>query len=190
MSTMCCSSCCNATMSTKKTIGLFQDDGGASNQDALLELKVHVTNLQYALTAAEYLWGFVNKKFTANCKLFGDDKVVMGQTIPNFFRKACDSMNYAFIGVSYAVLFAVNIAEKAVAKDFNAATLGDNQVIYAYYYSRASYLNMKGHNEWETKALEALRVNMKEQHMQMRRQLQDRHKDIANHIGELTETVK
>ena len=110
----------------------------------------------------------------------------MGNSVINPLRKACESLENIYKRLLWGVRFAANIAEKAVANDFNAATLGDNQVIYAYYYSRANYLNMKGHNEWETNALEALRVNMKEQHMQMRRQLQERHKDIANHVGELT----
>jgi hypothetical protein len=44
-------------------------------------------------------------------------------------------------------------------------------------------LNIKGHNDWNQKALDAIRVNMKDQHMQMKEQLQERHKDIANHVG-------
>jgi hypothetical protein len=45
-------------------------------------------------------------------------------------------------------------------------------------------LNYKGYNDWNQKALDAIRVNMKDQHMQMKNQLQERHKDIANHVGE------
>ena len=38
--------------------------------------------------------------------------------------------------------------------------------------------------EWNAKALDAIRLNMKDQHTEMKRQLQERHKDIANHVGQ------
>ena len=33
-------------------------------------------------------------------------------------------------------------------------------------------------------ALDAIRLNMRDQHTEMKRQLQERHKDIANHLGQ------
>ena len=41
-----------------------------------------------------------------------------------------------------------------------------------------------GHSQWTEEALNAIRLNMKDQHTEMKRQLQERHKDIANHIGQ------
>ena len=63
-------------------------------------------------------------------------------------------------------------------------SLGADQAIYGYYYSRATYHNTKHYNEWNEKALDAIRLNMKDQHTEMKKQLQERHKDIANHVGQ------
>ena len=62
--------------------------------------------------------------------------------------------------------------------------LDPNAEYYDYYYSRATYHNTKHYNEWNEKALDAIRLNMKDQHTEMKRQLQERHKDIANHVGQ------
>ena len=61
---------------------------------------------------------------------------------------------------------------------------GPNTAIYGQYYSRANYHNIRGFTKWNEKALEAIRLNMKDQHTEMKRQLQERHKDIANHVGQ------
>ena len=61
---------------------------------------------------------------------------------------------------------------------------GPNAAIYGQYYSRANYHNIRGLTKWTEEALNAIRLNMKDQHTEMKRQLQERHKDIANHVGQ------
>ena len=56
--------------------------------------------------------------------------------------------------------------------------------LYGQYYDRANYLNIRGLTKWNEKALDAIRLNMKDQHTEMKKQLQERHKDIANHVGQ------
>jgi hypothetical protein len=84
--------------------------------------------------------------------------------------------------LSNAVITGLTIAHDVLDDVFGS--IGVNEAYYDYYYSRATYHNTKNHNEWHVNALEAIRVNMKDQHMQMKQQLQERHKDIANHVGQ------
>eukprot|EP00956_Cyclotella_meneghiniana_P006449 scaffold8466_cov41-Cyclotella_meneghiniana.AAC.3 len=79
---------------------------------------------------------------------------------------------------------ASTIAYQAVSDAFDIATIGPNTVIYGQYYGRANYINIRGLMEWNEKALDAIRLNMKNQHTEMKGQLQERHKDIANHLGQ------
>ena len=151
-------------------------------------LKITMSNLEHNVEVWEHFYMFTNDQMDQQCELFSD-KVVMCNSVPNPLKWTCNFKRAVIVKLSYIALTLANIALRVVAKEFADTTLGYDQEIYAYYYSRANYLNIKGQNEWEANALEVLRVNMKEQHMQMRRQLQERHKDIANHIGELTRTV-
>jgi chaperonin cofactor prefoldin len=86
------------------------------------------------------------------------------------------------VNICHALLLALEITIYVMEDNFD--TLGVDKAIYGYYYSRANYHNTKQYNMWNEKALNAIRLNMKDQHTEMKRQLQERHKDIANHVGQ------
>lgn len=67
---------------------------------------------------------------------------------------------------------------------YKKATLGADAAIYGYEYSQATYINTKRYDDFNVKALKAIRDNMSNQHKDMKRQLQERHEDIANHVGQ------
>ena len=104
---------------------------------------------------------------------------------PNVAYFVCRVVKVTTSVILQALLQASSMALQIVEEQYlNAMKIGDSTVYYGYYYSRASYFNEIGHAEWNREALEAIRVNMLDQHMQMKFQLQERHKDIANHVGQ------
>jgi len=125
----------------------------------------------------------------ALCRNLGDSTKCVGVGISvacfvNFAYYICEKLNMSIKGIAYAVLVTVTFAYQAVDQAYDIASLGANQAIFDYYYSRANYHNTKHYNEWNEQALNTIRLNMREQHTEMKRQLQKRHKDIANHVGQ------
>ncbi len=174
------------------TTGLFNDDCEdckAKDQEYLVAMQRHWLNLGHLLTGAEHLYEFTEDASDDACEAMGPDNLCVGAglaivSLPNVVKIACKIVKAIMTAVAYPLMVAATIAYQVIDDEYTLATLGENQAIYGYYYSRATYLNTLGHNKWNKQALEALVTNVKNQHMEMKKQLQERHKDIANHVGE------
>eukprot|EP00956_Cyclotella_meneghiniana_P044135 scaffold302880_cov113-Cyclotella_meneghiniana.AAC.1 len=169
--------------------GIFDDNEGAENQESVENLSTHLLNLGHALAGAEQLYEFTDNMNDALCRGLGGSTECVGVGISvacfvNFAYYICEKLNMSIKGIAYAVLVTVTFAYQAVDQAYDIASLGANQAIFDYYYSRANYHNTKHYNEWNEQALNTIRLNMREQHTEMKRQLQKRHKDIANHVGQ------
>ena len=147
----------------------------------LIKLREHVT-------MAEMIYTFVTAKATEICDTLPENPCVgAGPAIacfPNVAYYVCRVVKIAAHQIVSVMWEAVNLAFDVMEALVKAETISESQAFYDYYYSRAVYFNEIGHAEWNAKALEAIRINMKDQHMQMKFQLQERHKDIANHVGQ------
>jgi len=146
-------------------------------------------NRGHLLTGAEHLYAFTEDASDDACEAMGPDNFCVGASfgivcLPNVAKMACKIVKAIITAVAYPLMVAATIAFQVIDDEYTLATLGENQAIYGYYYSRATYLNTLGHNKWNVEALKALATNMKNQHVEMKKQLQERHKDIANHVGE------
>lgn len=147
------------------------------------------TRIGHALEAAQLFYDFSLEKAKEVCEAMPENPCIGASfaiaCFPNPGYFICRVMKIAISTIGMALLQAANLAYGIVEEQYlNAVKMGDSQVFYNYYYSRATYFNQIGHSEWNAKALEAIRVNMKDQHMQMKFQLQERHKEIANHVGQ------
>merc|ERR1712194_876426 len=62
-------------------------------------------------------------------------------------------------------------------------TMSDAEAYYGYHYSRATYLDMTQHNTFMVGAFKTIKTSMTDQHHEMKHQLQVRHREIADHLG-------
>ena len=168
---------------------LAVDDDQAANQENLVELQRTWLNLGHALTAAEHLHDFVDDLEDDLCEIMGDNPYCIGASFaiacfPNPLRIACDIFSMVAGTISYAILVGVTIAYQAVSDIYEIATMSDKEAYYGQYYSRATYINTFEYNKKNWEALNVINSNMKDQHKEMKGQLQERHRDIANHVGQ------
>ena len=176
-------------MGTQSSPGIFLDDDVAVDQSTVDDVGSTLAILKHIFSTAELTYTFVVEKASEACDVQPDNPCVGASMalacFPNPGYYVCQFVKSAISTIASAFLQAANIALEIVEEQYlNAMKIGDSQVYYNYYYSRATYVNELGHADWNAKALEAIRINMKDQHMQMKFQLQERHKDIANHVGQ------
>eukprot|EP00956_Cyclotella_meneghiniana_P003490 scaffold4251_cov37-Cyclotella_meneghiniana.AAC.5 len=169
--------------------GIFDDTDQAENQDSLIALDLAHLKLSQALQAAEHVWDLTTNELDDVCDDTGESQICAGASLgiacfPNVPRLICSVSRKIGKKFAYYILVYTTIAFQAIDNEMAMATIDPNAEFYDYYYSRATYHNTKHYNEWNEKALDAIRLNMKDQHTEMKRQLQERHKDIANHVGQ------
>ena len=170
-------------------VGIFSDDDVAedkSNVDTIAEVFAKV---KHALETVQAFVEFMSERADDVCKAMPENPCAGASLaiacFPNPVYYVCRVVKITTSLILQALLVAASMAFQIVEEQYlNAMKIGDSTVYYGYYYSRAAFFNEMGHAEWNAKALEAIRVNMKDQHMQMKFQLQERHKDIANHVGQ------
>ncbi len=165
---------------------IVNDGGDAIDQEHLVDLQRDWLNAGHWLVAAEHIWDMTLEALDSTCDGLGPENICAGPVCaPNPAPIVCRGMaKPVFVVIAYLLLVGATIAYQVIDDIYTLATLGENQAVYGYYYSRATYHNTLGYNDWNRRALEAIRTNMKDQHHEMKRQLQERHKDIANHVGE------
>ena len=166
-----------------------KDTDVAEEQTHVHEVGRTLITLNHVFSSAELVNAFVSELAGDICDAMPDNPCVGASLaiacFPNPGYYICKVVEIVTESIAAAILQAAFLALEIVEGQYlNVLQMSDTQVYYDYYYSRATYVNGIGHAEWNAKALEAIRVNMKDQHMQMKFQLQERHKDIANHVGQ------
>ena len=152
-------------------------------------MRIKLATLKSVFSGAKLTYTFVIEKAKAVCAAMPDNPCAGASfalaCFPNVAYYVCQFVKMTLSMIVSVILQAANMALEIVEGQYlNANMIRNSQLYYDYYYSRATHVNELGHAEWNSKALEAIRLNMKDQHMQMKFQLQERHKDIANHIGQ------
>eukprot|EP00956_Cyclotella_meneghiniana_P042191 scaffold248390_cov94-Cyclotella_meneghiniana.AAC.2 len=148
--------------------GIFSDEDSAEGQDPLVAHANRMTRLGHTVKIVEKANEYLLYYHNAVCDSIPENIcAAIAGCVPN-------PIKFQALEISLYVMEA----------EFGRRGLGAGQAIYGYYYSRANYHNTKQYNEWNEKALDAIRLNMKDQHTEMKKQLQERHKDIANHVGQ------
>jgi hypothetical protein len=105
--------------------------------------------------------------------------------ISNPAYNICKGLKYIPNGIAAAFLAKAVIAYRTAHHVFEKASLGANDALDGHQYAKATYQNTMAYNAWNYDALTQISTSMKGQHKEMeKKQIQDRQKDIANHIGE------
>jgi len=161
----------------------FDSSGGPSHKAPLQTTQKRWLASGHVLKAAEHLHAFIDSNFEDGCNVIPRE-LCFGLCVPNPFFIACVIGSMIGLNFSYVIMIAATIVYEVFDRKFELDTLGPDQAIYGYQYSQATYVNTKQHHQWNAEALKSISNNMKEQHTEMKRQLQVRHKDISNHLGE------
>eukprot|EP00956_Cyclotella_meneghiniana_P016363 scaffold25814_cov57-Cyclotella_meneghiniana.AAC.3 len=169
--------------------GDLTDSAAATDQESLAGQQDTWLLLGHLLVTAEQVYEFTDGLKDDLCKSLGASEKCIGALlaitcVPNPAFYICRFIKITFKGIAFGILTAATLAFQVIDHMYEKATLGPNTAIYGQYYDRANYLNIRGFTEWNEKALDTIRLNMKDQHQEMKRQLQERHKDIANHVGQ------
>ena len=157
-----------------------ENDNKLSHQDQLNGLQDGWLWSSHALMTMEQLYEFHDNMFKDGCDAMGETSLCGGiglaiACFPNPPRIACNYAKLANGAIAYGLLLAAKIVFQALDHRFEKRTLGPNQAIYGYEYSRATYLNEKKHYDWNFDALTAISKNILNQHNKMKNQLQKRH---------------
>ena len=170
------------------SLGIFSDVDAAEDQSPADNLASKLLKFQSIWNTAQQVFETVTEKGKAVCDAMPENPCAgVGfalACVPNAGYYVCRALKIATDILATVVVKNVNKAFEVLAAQTAANTISESQAIYGYYYSRATYHNIKQYNEWNENALDAIRLNMKDQHKEMKKQLQERHKDIANHVGQ------
>ena len=171
------------------SLDIFPDDGAASDQEHLVPLQNAWLKLGHAKMLAEQVYEFTDELSGDVCETLGDSEKCIGAgpavvCLPNPGYYICRIVKLVTKAVGYALQFAFTIAYHAIDDQYEIATMSDKEAYYGFFYSRATYHNTFEYGKKNWKALVEIRTDMMNQHTEMKRQLQERHKDIANHVGQ------
>ena len=170
------------------SLGIFSDVDAAEDQSPVDNLASKLLEFQSIWNTAQEVFTTVTEKGKAVCDAMPENPCTgVGFALacfPNVAYYVCRAVKISTDILASAVVKAVNKAFEVLAAQTAADTISESQAICGYYYSRATYHDTKQYNEWNAIALDAIRLNMKDQHTEMKKQLQERHRDIANHLGE------
>ena len=166
-------------------LGIFPDDDGAEDKEKLVKLQLHWLNLNHFLVVTEHLTETADQLGDKICQLIPDEITVPpGVDIPNPAYMACIWMQLVVFLIGNAIVAGARTAYQVVNHQYEIDTMSDKEAYYSFYYSRATYHNTFEYGKKNWKALVEIHTDMMNQHTEMKRQLQERHKDIANHVGQ------
>ena len=77
--------------------------------------------------------------------------------------------------VVHVIKLALQISLEVVNRQFEIATLGSDQAIYGYEYSKATHQDVKALTKWQYESLLKINNVIEMQHTSMREHLQERH---------------
>ena len=168
---------------------LALDNANAKNQEPLADLERTWLNLGHTVMTAEHFYDFATGQMDSNCDALGEHTQCVGASVglvcaPNPPKIICSVVRVVLENILFAVLVGVTIAYHVVDDTYTIGTMSDKEAYYGQYYSRATYINTAEYNKKNWEALHVIHSNMKDQHNEMKKQLQERHKDIANHVGQ------
>ena len=95
--------------------------------------------------------------------------------ITNQGNVVCNVYEVVNLLIVHIIKLTLQISLEAVTHEFEIGTLGPDQAIYGYEYSKATYQNIKTLNKWQYESLLKINKVIEVQHTSMREHLQERH---------------
>merc|ERR1719491_538853 len=153
------------------------------NTEQLTGLQDLWLKLEYAKVVLDQLHSFLGDIEENVCAAIPD--VACGLACVNTPAKAfCYVAAIALSSAAHLILVGADIAFQTVNREFETDTLGPDEAIEGYEYSKATYEDLQAHNKWNHGALTNINRNIQSQHTSMRQHLQDRHSAMEENIGE------
>merc|ERR1719491_2857800 len=153
------------------------------NTEQLTGLQDLWLKLEYAKVVLDQLHSFLGDIEENVCAAIPD--VACGLACVNTPAKAfCYVAAIALSSAVHLILVGADIAFQTVNREFETDTLGPDEAIEGYEYSKATYEDLQAHNKWNHGALTNINRNIQSQHTSMRQHLQDRHSAMEENIGE------
>merc|ERR1712238_7912 len=144
----------------------------------------HWLNLQHAVFAFESVYS-IAEEFTEKLCNVGPENLCAGIIcLTNPGKIHCSAWQVINLLVGHPIKLALQISLEAVTREFELATLGPDQAIYGYEYSKATYQDVKALTKWQYESLLKINTVIEVQHSSMREHLQERHFAMEQNIGE------
>merc|ERR1712238_11937 len=144
----------------------------------------HWLNLQHAVFAFESVYS-IAEEFTEKLCNVGPENVCAGIfCFPNPGTLFCEILQVINLLIVNPIKLALQISLEAVTREFELGTLGPDQAIYGYEYSKATYQDVKALTKWQYESLLKINTVIEVQHSSMRAHLQERHFAMEQNIGE------
>ena len=154
------------------TIQFAENTAEDGNKDHLVELQKQWISLKRALWMSEMLLE-KSEMLYEQCELISFVPLFVG----------CMAAAILYEVSSFTFYYGSLIAFDILDEKYELETLGPNHAIYGYEYSKATYFNTKHHFVWNAENLKVMKANMFNQHSEMKKQLQERHQEMTNHLG-------
>jgi len=145
-----------------------------TSQEDLVKLQKELSNLKQALFAFKSATAFANDYINLGCNMIPEN-FCAGFCVYNPGEGICFIMALVTMVIQHVVVLALQITFDMVNRDIGSRTLGVNQAIYGYEYSKATYQNVKALKKWQFESLSKINKVIEVQHTSMREHLQERH---------------
>jgi len=155
-----------------------------SAQKQLLGLQKVWLDLQDAVLAFESWAAYLNDKTNLKCDMVPENFCAGPICVFNPGKGICFIMALVTMVIQHIVALALQITLQCVNRDFEISTLGPDQAIYGYEYSKATYQDVKALTKWQYESLLKINNVIEVQHTSMREHLQERHLAMEQNIGE------
>jgi len=145
-----------------------------SAQKHLQGLQKEWLDLQDAVLAFESAAAFANDYTNLGCDMIPEN-FCAGFCVFNPGKGICFIMALVIMVIQHIVALALQITLQCVNRDFEISTLGPDQAIYGYEYSKATYQDVKALTKWQYESLLKINNAIEVQHTSMYEHLQERH---------------
>ena len=145
-----------------------------SAQKHLQGLQKEWLDLQDAVLAFESWAAYLNDKINLQCDMVPEN-FCAGLCVFNPGKQVCAILALVTMVIQHIVALALQITLQCVNRDFEISTLGPDQAIYGYEYSKATYQDVKALTKWQYESLLKINNVIEVQHTSMREHLQERH---------------
>ena len=150
-------------------------------QERVVTLKNTWRGLHHTQVVYEKLYKFTIENADKLCEVI---PALLPFNLPNPGFIVCKIVVTILLAVMYAVSGALDIAFQVVDGELEVLTLGPDQDMYGYEYTKATNTDLHAYGEWNKDALTKIAINMNNQHTSMRQHLQDRHTAMETNVGQ------
>ncbi|KAL7505952.1 hypothetical protein ACHAXN_004087 [Cyclotella atomus] len=171
----------------------WQDPDKVGANEHLVELQLDHLKLEEAVVLTEMGTALLNDNLQFVCDQIPEEITIPAPPpilkidVPNPALQICVLYQFLYYNLGWLINLSAVLSFNAINLEWTKATRGPNQELDEYFYTEATFKNLKTLNSWTFEALETINRNMMTQHSEMRSHLQDRHQHMVTDIVEIIE---